>query len=95
MKERDVITLDEGLDYLIVKEFEFEKEKYYLAMGIDDENIYTKDHCFLTYGKDDKGEYVEEVEDKELINKLYIIAAAEESLDEFPELADILLKGSN
>ena len=38
MKERDVITLDEGLDYLIVKEFEFENETYYLAMGIDEEN---------------------------------------------------------
>jgi hypothetical protein len=38
MKERDVITLDEGLDYLIVKEFEFEGETYYLAMGIDEEN---------------------------------------------------------
>lgn len=95
MKEKDVITLDEGLDYLIVKEFEFEDKTYYLAMGIDEDNIYTEDHCFLTTGSDEKGEYVEEVEDEELLNKLYIIIAADESLDEFPELADILLKGSN
>ena len=95
MKERDVITLEEGLDYLIVKEFEFENQTYFLAMGIDEENIYTEDHCFLTVGEDEKGEYVEEVEDKELLNKLYIIMSTEEALDEFPELADILLKGSN
>ena len=35
---------------------------------------------------------VEEVEDEKLINKLYLICATEESLLEFPELADKLLE---
>ena len=95
MKKRDVITLAEGLDYLILKKFEFENKTYFLAMGIDEKNIYTEDHFFFTKNSDENGEYIEEIEDKELINKLYIIIAADESLDEFPELADILLKGSN
>lgn len=96
MQERDVITLEENLDYLLVKEIEHENNKYFLAMGIDEENIYVEDHFFLTVGKDEKGEYVEEVEDEKLIQQLYIICAADEALDEFPELADIILKeGSN
>lgn len=92
MQERDVITLDENLDYLLVKELEFEENKYFLAMGIDEENVYADDHFFLTVGEDEKGEYVEEVEDEELIQKLYILCAAEEAIDEFPDLADIILK---
>ena len=32
MQERDVITLSEGLDYLLVSEIEHESEKYFLAM---------------------------------------------------------------
>ena len=54
MQERDVITLDENLDYLLVKELEFEDNKYFLAMGIDEDNIYAEDHFFLTVGTDEK-----------------------------------------
>ena len=96
MQERDVITLDDNLDYLLVKEINFEDVKYFLAMGIDEDNIYADDHFFLTVGNDDNGEYIEEVEDETIIQKLYVLAAAEEALDEFPGLADIILKeGSN
>ena len=56
MQERDVITLSEGLDYLLVSEIEHESEKYFLAMGIDQDNIYIEDHCFFKVGIDEKGE---------------------------------------
>ena len=92
MKEKDVITLAEDLDYLLVSEINHDNEKYFLAMGIDQDNIYAEDHCFFKVGEDENGEFVEEVEDEKLINKLYLICATEESLLEFPELADKLLE---
>ena len=94
MQERDVITLSEGLDYLLVSEIEHESEKYFLAMGIDQNNIYIEDHCFFKVGIDEKGEeYLEEVEDEKLIKTLYLIVTTEEGLKAYPELADILSKG--
>jgi len=94
MQERDVITLSEGLDYLLVSEIEHESEKYFLAMGIDQNNFYIEDHCFFKVGKDENGkEYLEEVEDKKLLKILYLIVTTEEGLKAYPELADILSKG--
>lgn len=94
MQEKDVITLSEGLDYLLVKEIEHENEKYFLAMGIDQDNIYIEDHCFFKVLKNEKDEeYLEEIEEEKLLRSLYLIMATEESLDEFPELADVILKG--
>lgn len=94
MQERDVITLSEGLDYLLVKEIKHENEKYFLAMGIDQDNLYIEDHCFFKVLKDENNEeYLEEIEDEKLNKILYLIITTEESLEEYPELADIILKG--
>ena len=94
MQERDVITLSEGLDYLLVSEIEHESEKYFLAMGIDQDNLYIEDHCFFKVLKDEKGEeYLEEVEDEKLLKILYLLITTEASLEEYPELADLILKG--
>ena len=92
MKVQDVITLEEGLEYLLLTEVEHEDKKYFLAMGVEDDKIITEDHFFCTPGKDENGDFIDEVTDEELIKKLYILLATTEALDEFPEIANKLLQ---
>ena len=95
MKVQDVITLEEGLEYLLLAEVEFEEKNYFLAIGIEDDKIYTEDHFFCTAGHDEEGDFVDEVTDENLIQKLYILLATSEALEQFPEIADKLLQGDS
>jgi hypothetical protein len=95
MKVQDVITLEEGLEYLLLTEIEYEDKNYFLAVAVEDENIYIEDHFFCTTGHDEEGDFIDEVMDKDLIQKLYVLLATSEAIEEFPEIADKLLEGDS
>ncbi len=95
MKVQDVITLEEGLEYLLITEVELDDKNYFLAMGIEDDSILAEDHFFCTAGKDEEGDYIDEVTDEETIQKLYVLLATTEALDSFPEIADKLIQADS
>ena len=67
-----VITLDDGKNFQILLENKFVDGYYLLAVELDKNDEYTKN--FMVFEKKiiDGEEYVDEVEDEEIFNKLMI-----------------------
>lgn len=92
MQVQDVITLEDNLEYLLVTEIELDNQNYFLAVGVEGENIYTEDHFFCKSVKEEDGEYIDEVTDELTIKTLYNLLAAQESMEEFPEIIDKIIE---
>ena len=71
MEIDDLIVLDDNRRYTLLQSTEEAGEKYYLAIGVDEEeNPDYKDMVIFKECNDDDGIYVETVTDESLINKL-------------------------
>jgi len=71
MKVNDIIVLENDVRYTLLDEVAKDDSKYFLAAGIDiDENINHKDIVILEVFREDDGDYVEIVDDKELLAEL-------------------------
>ena len=75
MKEQDVITLDDGKEYLLLDELQYENKKYFFAVEIDEKGVTQEDKggIFLKATKENGEEYVETIDSPTLLEKLYTI----------------------
>lgn len=92
MKERDVITLEDNSNYLILDEIEYEGRTYYLGVRALEDDLDYKDFKFFEYGVDEAGPYADEVLDDNLFKSLYTIELASESCELFPHFEKAFLK---
>lgn len=75
MKEQDVITLDDGKEYLLLDELKYENKKYFFSVEIDEKGVTQEDKggIFLKATKENNEEYVEVVESPILLEKLFTL----------------------
>lgn len=90
MEIRDIITLDNGADYLLVEEYELDNNKFFLAVGVDEEEALLDDQNIqiLYAGEDEEGEFVEVVEDEKILQQIYAAILTEEVAEDDPEFAN-------
>ena len=71
MKLNDIIVLDNNEQYTLLKETEKDGNKYYFAAGVDqDGHVNQNILVILKLIKEEDGDYVEIVEDEDLLNEL-------------------------
>ena len=71
MKLNDIIVLDNDEQYTLLKETEKDDNKYYFAAGVDaDGHVDEKKLVVLKLIHEEDGDYVEIVEDEDLLNEL-------------------------
>lgn len=93
MNEKDVITLDNGINYLIVDKYELLEGEFYLAVGIDKDEELDPDNIQILYlGEDEEGEFIEIVEDEKIIKDVYSQILIEVAADENPDIEEELIK---
>lgn len=75
MKEQDVITLDDGKEYLLLDELKYENKKYFFSVEIDEKGVTQEDKggIFLKATKENNEEYIEVVESPILLEKLFTL----------------------
>ena len=104
MKEQDVITLDDGKQYLLLDELEFEKNKYFFSVEIDKKGVTQEEKggMFLKAIEENGEEYVEVVESVLLLEKLYTLESVSLAMEYNPyyrekveELIEKEQKGGN
>ncbi len=65
----NIITLENKNRYVILKQLDYLNDKYYFAMGVDDENqVIPSDIMFLSY--DVVESYIDIVDDETIIKEL-------------------------
>jgi len=72
MVEDQILELENGSQYLLLDEFDFEGKRYFYTIGYDEETGYDEnDYLFFEHGLDEnKEEYVEKIEDEKMYKKL-------------------------
>ena len=71
MKENDIIVLDNNDKYTLLKEIVEGDNRYFISAGVDEnDHIDEKKIIILKVIKEEDGDYVEIVKDKNLIKKL-------------------------
>ena len=71
MKLNDIIVLDNDEQYTLLKETEKDDNKYYFAAAVDaDGHVDEKKLVVLKLIHEEDGDYVEIVEDEDLLNEL-------------------------
>ncbi len=70
MKINDVLTLDNGVSYLILDMTELSKDTYLYCVGLDKDDMPTKEFIFLKKIEVDSELSVEKITDEELIKTL-------------------------
>ena len=73
MMELDhIITLDDGSEFYVLMENEIVDGDYYLTVEVDKEENFTSNYKIFKLITDEDEEYVEEVDDPDLLNQLLI-----------------------
>lgn len=87
MKEQDVITLDDGKQYLLLDELIYENKKYFFSVEVDQKGVTQEDKggIFLKATKENGDEYVEIVESTLLLEKLYTIESVSMAMQYNPD----------
>ncbi|MDE5540039.1 MAG: hypothetical protein K2J20_06090, partial [Bacilli bacterium] len=76
MKIEDVITLENGKEYVILDIVMYENEKYLYCIGIDKEEKPTKEYIYLK-GIEENGQfYIEEVDDEKVLKAIIALFTA-------------------
>ena len=89
----DVITLDDDREYLLVEEYEYEDNKYFLAIGLlADGNLNSKDYKFFLHTNENDEDYVEEVQDENMLKTLTGMLGIDVILEADPKNVDELDK---
>ncbi|MBQ8193399.1 MAG: hypothetical protein IJZ46_04960 [Bacilli bacterium] len=94
MKEQDVITLDDGKEYLLLDELQYENKKYFFAVEIDEKGVTQEDKggIFLKATKENGEEYVETIDSPTLLEKLYTIESVSMAMQFNPEYQESIAK---
>lgn len=88
MKENDIVTIEDGKEYLLLSEIEIdENQKYFLATEVINKELDLKKSVFFRVGTDEEGDYLEDVVDPEEIRGLATILSTKELLEVSPEYA--------
>ncbi len=70
MEELDILTLDNGNDYVITKKLNYKENDYLLLIQVDkDENLLPEEKIIVQKMKDSSGEYLSVIED-DLTNQI-------------------------
>lgn len=92
----DVLTFDDNTKFLVLYKITQFKKPYYLLIGVKNDDLDFNEIVYVTEDIDEEGnEYIEEVEDIEILNKLtnYVLNNA---LNEFSsEVKDDLKEALN
>ena len=72
MEEEEIITLEDNKDYLVLLENTLVEGDYMLAVELDKNEEYTKNFKVFKKEIEEDNEYVEEVDDEELLSKLLV-----------------------
>ena len=78
MKVDNVITLSSGINYLLLEQLEYQKEKYFFCVRVDETK--TKpihDYTFVKESKKDDRVFVTFVEESGLLHTLYTMLTKE------------------
>ena len=74
-EEKKLVVLDNGLKFVLIKEFNEPEGKYFFAAGItEDEEDLNGKFCYFKELVSDGEKHLEEVLDQEIISKLKIEA---------------------
>ncbi len=65
-----IITLEDEIDYLLLDETILDNKKYFYAVALDKNEEPTNDYKILVEIQDNNSFYVEEVEDKKMLELL-------------------------
>ena len=96
MEPKDLITLDNDITYLIVDEYEYNEDKFYLSVAVDENNELDPDNIRILYaGEDEEGEFVEIVEDETVLTAIYSMMLVDYSIDKDPNIQEELIKEAN
>lgn len=87
MKEQDVITLDDGKQYLLLDELIYENKRYFFSVEVDKKGITQEEKggIFLKATKENGEEYVEIVESTILLEKLFTIESVSMAMQFNPD----------
>ena len=66
MEELDILTLDNGKDYVIAKMLDYKDRSFLLLIEVDDDENLLEDKLVVEKCKSDNQEYLEKIEDKKL-----------------------------
>lgn len=76
MDKEEVITLENNKEYVILDIVIYKEEKYLYCVGIDKDEMPTKEYIYLK-SIEENGEYfVENIEDKETLNAIVALFTA-------------------
>lgn len=76
MNKEEVITLENNKEYVILDIVIYKEEKYLYCVGIDKDEMPTKEYIYLK-SIEENGEYfVENIEDKETLNAIVALFTA-------------------
>ena len=76
MNIEDVITLDDGKEYVILDIAELDGKKYIYSVEIDKEEEPTTNYKFFEWGKENNEEFLVEVVNQEVLNRILAIFTA-------------------
>ncbi len=76
MNKEEVITLENNKEYVILDTVMYKDEKYLYCVGIDKDEIPTKEYLYLKGIKENDEFYVENVEDQETLNAIVALFTA-------------------
>lgn len=76
MQINDVVTLENNEEFLILDITELNHEKYLYCVGIDKNDMPTKEYIYLRGLESDNGLLVEKVEDEDLMKALTALFTA-------------------
>ncbi len=65
-----IITLEDGIDYLLLDDTVLDNKKYFYAVALDKNEEPTNDYKILAEFQEKNSFYVEEVEDKKMLELL-------------------------
>ena len=86
MKPSDIITLEDDREYLLTEEYEYEDNKYFLAVGLFPDGAMNKeDFKFFLHTTQNGEDFVEEVEDEKLLKTLVGLLGIDVALEADPK----------
>ena len=86
--EDEILSLEDGSEYVLLDEFDYEGKRYFYTVGYDEENGYdTEDYLFFEHVFDENNEeYVEKIDNKRGYYKKLLAYELGTTFAEEPEL---------
>lgn len=76
MNKKEIITINDNEEYMILDTTELKKEQYLYCVKIDANEMPTTEYCYFKGIEEDGELYVEEIEDENLLASVIAIFAA-------------------